>query len=216
MNNEARVVAGALVVLACLQVSDLMGSTRKDAPAPQLNALEPQQPVIEPQQTKVTPGETLRPNGDFRELVYERLAHLQAATTEEESCRSAQELGNLFISIDEAERQAIEDEMIAQMIALLDGDTLDGSHKCLSYAIGGILMTLGSRAEAAVPSLERALEAAELARSTTVASDAECAGSLFLPGSLDYVLRQALVNIDGRERGRNYALTCPKDGDPPG
>ena len=216
VKNEGRVVAGVLVLLACLQTADLLKSMPKDAAAPHQAEVEPQQAEIALEQTEVTPQDRLRPPGDFRELVYERLAHLQAAS-EESSCRSAHELGNLFHSLDDAERQAIEDEMIAQMVGLLDRDTVDGGDKCVSYVIGGIFMTIGPRAEAAVDSLERALKAAELARDARVPSEAECAG--FRSGSdrmLDDLLRQALVEIDGRPRADWFTLTCPKDDDQPG
>jgi hypothetical protein len=105
--------------------------------------------------------------------------------------------------------------MLAQMIALLDQDTLHGSQKCISHVLGGIFWRIGARAEAAVPALERALKSAELARSARVATQAECEGFRFSPDrQLDYVLRQALVEIDGRARSEGDTLKCPQDGDP--
>jgi hypothetical protein len=160
--------------------------------------------------------EELRPKGDFREQVYARIALLQVAGTEESRCQSAHQFAHLFYWMNEAERQAIEDDMIDKMSALLDQDTVHGTHKCLSYVIGGIFMTIGPRAMAAVPSLERALKAAELARSAWV-NPTECMGfDINFDRKLDYVLRQALVNIDGRKREKGYVLKCPKDGDPRG
>jgi hypothetical protein len=160
--------------------------------------------------------EELRPKGDFREQVYAGIALLQVASTEESRCRSAHEFAHLFYWMNEAERQAIDDDMISKMAALLDQYTVHGSDGCPSYVIGGIFMTIGPRAMAAVPSLERALKAAELARSAWV-NPMECMGfEINADRKLDYVLRRALVNIDGRERERRYVLKCPKDGGPPG
>lgn len=130
--------------------------------------------------------------------------------------RGDQQFAPLFSWMNAAERRAIEDDMIIKMSALLDEDTVHGTRKCVSWVISGIFMTIGRRAMAAVPSLERALKAAELERSTWV-NPSECGGFEFNPDrKLDYQLRQALVNIDGREREKGYVLKCPKDGDPPG
>lgn len=204
MKFEDRLIWYALGSLACLMISLSLGSLRAD-----YSASWP---------SDANMREELRPTGDFRELVYERLAFLQVASlNDEDTCQAAHRFAHLFYWMNEAERSAIDDDMITKMSALLDQDTLLGSHKCVSYAIGGVFMTIGPRAIAAAPSLERALKAAELARSKWVVTTAECAGFEFNPDrKLDYVLRRALVNIDGRERKKGYVLKCPKDGVPPG
>lgn len=166
--------------------------------------------------------EELRPKGDFREQVYAEIALLQVAATEE-SCESAYKFADLFDGMNEAEWLAIDDDMIAKMSALLDQFALRGSGGCTAYVIGGIFARLGPRAKAAVPSLERALKAAELARieafersRSTWRNPADCLilGMNF-DRKLDYALRLALWYIDGREREVGYSLNCPTDGDPP-
>lgn len=159
--------------------------------------------------------EMLRPKGDFREQVRVGLALLQIMSLEERRCTFAHKFAHLFYWMNEGERRAIDDDMIAKLSDLLDHDTFHGTHKCLSYVIGGIFVKIGPRAVDAVPSLEQALTAAELDRSARVSTSAECAGFEFNPDRrLDNILRWALVRIDGRQRERKYALKCPPDADP--
>lgn len=163
--------------------------------------------------------ENLRPKGDFREQVYAGIARLQVESSEEGRCNSANRFGHLFYWMSDAEQQAIEDDMIVEMSALLDRDTANDGGGCVSYVLGNIFMTIGPRAKAAVPSLERALKAAVLARSKAVElSPPKTLADCFMLGmnfdrKVDYALAQALESIDGRER-EGFILKCPMDGDP--
>jgi hypothetical protein len=160
---------------------------------------------------------------DDGDRIYAEIQLLQVVATEQRGCSAAYKFADLFYGMNEAGWQAIDDDLIAKMSALLDQYSALRDDGCMSFVIADIFGRLGARAKAAVPALERALKAAELARveafersrsSWRDPTDCLMLGVNF-DRKADYVIRQALWSIDGREREVGYTLNCPMDGVPP-
>lgn len=158
---------------------------------------------------------------DARDRIHDEIARLQGtASTEQSSCDAIYEFAGLFHRMSEAERLAIDEGLIAEMSALLDQYSALPNEGCMSYVMADIFGKLGPRAKVAVPALERALKAAELARAESYERSRTFADCLMLGMNFDrkadHVLRLALWYIDGRERKAGYTVNCPLDDAPPG